>query len=128
MKKIARSDTVVLEGSRKMCVESVHVRVSPGFFGKANCENSRITLVKKWTKISRYFKSAIRAGYGFFYPEKTKIPGFLSRKNPMPLSRIPDKVFHFSLYLTFTISSRIFPSQIFTKKNGVVQPDIPEGR
>ena len=92
MKKIARSDTVVLEGSRKMCVESVHVRVSPGFFGKANCENSRITLVKKWTKISRYFKSAIRAGYGFFYPEKSQNPGILSRKNHILFSPIPDKV------------------------------------
>ena len=31
-------------------------------------------------------------------------------------------------FLTFTIFSTIIPFPIFTKKNGVGQPDIPEGR
>ena len=48
MRKVARTDTVFLEGSRKLRVERVYLRICPGWFWQGNdCEKSPKTLVKK---------------------------------------------------------------------------------
>ena len=46
MKKVGLSDTVFLEGSQKLGVGRVHLRVSLGWFCKEKCEKSRKTLVE----------------------------------------------------------------------------------
>ena len=63
MKKVAPTDTVFVEGSRIMCVECVHLRMSLGFW-QVKVRKVAKNACQKWTKISRYFKLAIRGGYG----------------------------------------------------------------
>ena len=48
---------------RIMCVECVHLRMSPGFW-QVKLRKVAKNAFQKWTKISRYFKLAIRGGYG----------------------------------------------------------------
>ena len=48
MKKVGLSDTVLVEISRKLRAERVHLRISPGWFWQGNdCEKSPKTLVKR---------------------------------------------------------------------------------
>ena len=54
MKKIVLTDTVFPEGSRRLCVERVHLRVSPGFL-QGKLQKIAKNAWKKWTKISTYF-------------------------------------------------------------------------
>ena len=50
MKKVGLTDTVFLEGSRKLRVERVYLRVFPGFLQGNDCEKSRKTLVENVLK------------------------------------------------------------------------------
>ena len=90
MKKVGLSDTVFPEGSRRLCVERVHLRVSPAFLQGNDCEKSRKTLGKNGLKSLHISISGMGLNPGIFAGLKIgdlsrtnpKIPRFSSRKNP----------------------------------------------
>ena len=90
MKKVARKDTVFLEGAHVSCAFTHLSR----FFGKANCEKSRITLLKNGLKsldISTW-------------PSEVTM-GFLSRKIPNSPDFYPGKIkSHFRPFPTKCLS------------------------
>ena len=89
MKKVGLSDTVFPKGSRRLCVERVHLRVSPGFLqGKL-----RKIAKNAWKKALKSLdisipgmglNAGIFAGLKIGELSRTnpKIPRFSSRKNP----------------------------------------------
>ena len=109
MKKVALSDTVLVEIARKLRVERVKFFVFPGFW-QGKLRKIAKNACKKWTRISRYFKEVavgrdenpeiwdFSRGSRDFHPAKIpKSRDLGSRKNTIQFSPFPGKVSFISL-------------------------------
>ena len=112
MKKVALSDTVFVESSRKLCVEHVHFRIAPGWFWQGKSRKVAKNACKNGLKYGDH-KMSLKAKYKshlskMLITRKLEVNSKNNCRRKMSTSNIFSTPFFKTLTLTLTGQLEIF--------------------